>query len=57
MTTIHKETKREECERHAHECINLATHSTNPKSRAAFLTMAQTWLKLAEEAAPSPPRR
>jgi hypothetical protein len=54
--TIHKETKREECERHAHECLDLATHSANPKSRATFVTMAQTWLKLAE-APPLPSRR
>jgi hypothetical protein len=48
--TTHKETRREECERHAHECLDLATHSTNPKTRATFITMAQSWLTLAEHA-------
>ena len=49
--TNHQETRREECERHAQECLDLATHSTNPKSRATFITMVQSWLMLAEQAA------
>jgi hypothetical protein len=53
--TTHQETKREQCERHALECLDLATHSTNPKTRATFMTLAQSWLKLAE-AEPLPPR-
>jgi hypothetical protein len=53
--TSREETKREECERHAHECLDLATHSVNPKTRASFITMAEAWVKLAEEAAPRVP--
>lgn len=48
--TIHQETRREECERHAHECLDLAMHSTDPGTRATFITMAQSWLTLAEHA-------
>jgi hypothetical protein len=54
--TSHQETVREECQRHAHECLDLVTHSTNPKTRATFIAMASTWLKLAREMARLPSR-
>jgi hypothetical protein len=50
MTTS-DETRREECRRHAHECLDLVAHSTDPKIRKTFVEMAATWLKLADEAA------
>jgi hypothetical protein len=49
---IPKETKRQEYERHAHECLDLVKHSTNAKTRATLIAMAEAWMKLAEEAAP-----
>jgi hypothetical protein len=51
--TTHTETRREEFERHAHECLDLVTHSTDPKIRATFVTMASTWVTLANEATPA----
>jgi hypothetical protein len=43
------ESRREKFERHAHECLDLVTHSTDPKIRATFAAMAKAWLMLAEE--------
>jgi hypothetical protein len=54
--TVQKETVREECQRHAHECLDLVAHSTNPKTRTTFAAMAATWLKLAREISRLPPR-
>jgi hypothetical protein len=31
--TVQRETVREECQRHAHECLDLVAHSTNTKTR------------------------
>jgi hypothetical protein len=54
--TVQKETVREECQRHAHECLDLVAHSTNTKTRATFAAMAATWLKLAREMSRLPSR-
>jgi hypothetical protein len=35
---------------HAADCIEIAQRTTDPKSRLALLAMAQSWLKLAEQA-------
>jgi hypothetical protein len=55
--TVQKETEREECQRHAHECLDLVEHSTNSKTRATFAAMAATWLKLAREMSRLPSQR
>jgi hypothetical protein len=36
--------------RHASECVRLAQASKNPGDKALLLRMAETWLRLAEEA-------
>jgi hypothetical protein len=35
---------------HAADCIQIAQGMTDPKSRVSLLAMAQSWLKLAEQA-------
>jgi len=35
---------------HAADCIEIAQRMTDPKSRLSLLAMAQSWLKLAEQA-------
>jgi hypothetical protein len=35
---------------HAANCIEIAQRTTDPKSRLSLLAMAQSWLKLAEQA-------
>jgi hypothetical protein len=46
------ETRREQFERHARECLDLLTHSFDPTVRATFTAMAATWLELAQELPP-----
>jgi hypothetical protein len=46
------ESKREQYERHADECLNLVKFSRDPAIRATFTAMAATWLALAEEVSP-----
>jgi hypothetical protein len=36
--------------RHASECVRLAQNSQNPADKALLLKMAETWLRLAEQA-------
>ena|ERR1700704_7044427 len=41
------ETRNQVFERHAHECLDLVTHSHDTAIRATFIAMATTWLMLA----------
>jgi hypothetical protein len=43
------ESRQERFDRHAHECLDLVTHSTDLNVRATFTGMAEMWLKLANE--------
>jgi hypothetical protein len=43
------ESRRELCERHAAECLDLAKLSTDPKMRATLTAFAASWLKLAKQ--------
>jgi hypothetical protein len=43
------ESRRELCERHAAECLDLAKLSTDPKIRATLTAFAASWLKLAKQ--------
>jgi hypothetical protein len=36
--------------RHAIECVRLAQNAQNPADKALLLKMAETWLRLAEQA-------
>ena len=36
--------------RHATECVRLAQNAQNPADKALLLKMAETWLRLAEQA-------
>jgi hypothetical protein len=36
--------------RHASECVRLAQNAQNPADKALLLKMAETWLRLAEQA-------
>jgi hypothetical protein len=47
------ESRREQYDRHAAECLNLVKFSRDPAVRATFTAMAATWLMLAEEASPN----
>jgi hypothetical protein len=49
---IQHETKREECERRAAECVDLAQQATDPKARERFAAMAEAWVQLAKEMGP-----
>jgi hypothetical protein len=49
MSGLRGESRRERFERHAHECLDLVTHSTDLNVRATFSGMAEMWLKLANE--------
>jgi hypothetical protein len=40
----------DEYRRHAGECVRLAQASKNPGDKALLLRMAESWLRLAEEA-------
>ena len=51
MTPV-SESRREKCERHARECLELVTHSVDPWILATFTAMAATWLELAQELPP-----
>jgi hypothetical protein len=42
-------------ERHAHECLDLVTHSNDPAIRATFTAIATTWLMLAGKVASTLP--
>jgi hypothetical protein len=46
------ESRREEFERHAEECLDLVTHSCDPALRATFIAMAAAWLQLARQLPP-----
>jgi hypothetical protein len=52
MAMIQHETKPEECERHARECIDQANRSTDPKTREHFAALAEAWVQLAKKLAP-----
>jgi hypothetical protein len=47
-----EEIKREEFERRARECIDLAKQSTDIKARENFEALAEAWVQLAKEMAP-----
>ena len=49
MSGLRGESRREQFERHAHECLDLVTHSTDLNVRVTFTGMAEAWLKLANE--------
>jgi hypothetical protein len=51
MTTL-PESKREQFERHAAECLDLVKSSSEPENRATFIAMAAAWLKLAANEIP-----
>ncbi len=36
--------------RHASECVRLAQNAQNPGDKALLLKMAETWLRLADQA-------
>lgn len=40
----------EEYRRHAGECVRLAQQTQNTKDKALLLAMAETWLRLAQQA-------
>ena len=40
----------QEYRRHARECVRLAQQTQNAKDKALLLAMADTWLRLAEQA-------
>jgi hypothetical protein len=40
----------DDCRQHAQECVELA-QSADPVKRARLLSLAQSWLRLADEAA------
>jgi hypothetical protein len=46
------ESRHEQLARHAHECLDLVTNSTDSATRITFAAMAVTWLKLAHEVPP-----
>jgi hypothetical protein len=39
----------EECRRHALTCVRLAQTSASPQAREEFASLAQTWIKLADD--------
>jgi hypothetical protein len=43
-------TSSEEYRRHAGECVRLAQQIRNARDKALLLAMAETWLRLAEQA-------
>ena len=45
---------RDEYRRHAAECVRLAQKVQNPRDKALLLVMADSWIRLAEEAADNP---
>jgi hypothetical protein len=46
-----EETKREECERRARECMDLAKQTTGIRARQNFIVLAEAWAQLANEMA------
>jgi len=48
LTTL-PESKREQFERHAAECLDLLKSSSDPKKRATFIAMAAAWLEAGVE--------
>jgi hypothetical protein len=42
---------RDEYRRHAAECVRLAQKVQNPRDKALLLTMADSWIRLADKAA------
>jgi hypothetical protein len=42
---------RDEYRRHAAECVRLAQRTQHPRDKALLLTMADSWIRLAEKAA------
>ena len=38
-----------ECRQHALNCVRLAQTGTTPQSREHFASLAQTWVRLAED--------
>jgi hypothetical protein len=42
--------KIQDYQQHAAECLHLARNARNPGNKVLFLEMAQTWVKLAEQA-------
>jgi hypothetical protein len=41
--------KSEQYRRFAEECVRMASATTEERTRAIFMQMAQTWFRLAEE--------
>jgi hypothetical protein len=39
----------QECRRHALTCVRLAQTSASPQAREEFASLAQTWIKLADD--------
>jgi hypothetical protein len=46
------ESKREQFERHAAECLDLVKSCSDPEKHATFIAMAAAWLKLAANEIP-----
>ena len=38
-----------ECRQHALACVQLAQNSASPQAREEFASLAQTWIKLADD--------
>jgi hypothetical protein len=38
----------EECRRQGRECVRLAQRATTPRAQQDYLSLAQTWLQLAD---------
>jgi hypothetical protein len=51
MTAL-PESKREQFERHAAECLDLVKSCSDPEKHATFIAMAAAWLKLAANETP-----
>ncbi len=43
--------------RHATDCVRLAQNAQNPADKALLLKMAETWLRLAEQAKGREPKK
>jgi len=39
----------QECRRHALTCVRLAQTSASPQAKQEFASLAQTWIKLADD--------
>ncbi len=51
MSNHEEDITREQCERRARECIDLAKQSTDLKARENFMALAEQWAQLANEMA------